>query len=152
MSKQSVLLRMQKEWKGLLSSFQGTPQEALFKPNVVGTWSVRDILAHFTTWDEEALKALPLILNDQPLPRYAKYGGIDAFNARDWEKKKDLPLDQVKNELMSTHERLVNFLDTVPESQFGAGKRFLRRLRLDTFNHYREHTLQILTWRNQQGV
>ncbi len=152
MSKGSVLARIQKEWKGLLLSFQEMPPETLLEPNVVGTWSVRDVLAHITTWEEEASQALSLILNDQPLPRYAKYGGIDAFNAREWEKKKDLPLDQVKNELVATHERLVRFLDTVPENQFIAGKRFLRRLRLDTFNHYREHTLQILAWRNQQGV
>ena len=29
---------------------------------VTGSWSVKDIIAHVTTWEEEALKHLPLIL------------------------------------------------------------------------------------------
>jgi hypothetical protein len=46
-------------------------------------WSVHDILAHVTTWEEEALKHLPLILKRGAPPRYSVvYGGIHAFNAR----------------------------------------------------------------------
>jgi hypothetical protein len=36
----------------------------------MGEWSVKDILAHVTTWEEEALKYLPLILTGGRPPRY----------------------------------------------------------------------------------
>ena len=54
----------------------------LVAPNVVDDWSVKDILAHVTTWEEEALKHLPLIIAGRTPPRSAAQGGIDAFNAR----------------------------------------------------------------------
>jgi hypothetical protein len=45
-------------------------------------------MSHVATWDEEALKALPMVLEDKPLPRYASIGGIDSFNAREqWRKR-----------------------------------------------------------------
>jgi hypothetical protein len=51
------------------------------EPGVTGDWSVRDILAHVSTWEEEALTHLPLILEGGTPPRYSvRYGGIDAFN------------------------------------------------------------------------
>jgi hypothetical protein len=34
----------------------------MMEPGVTGAWSVRDTLAHVTSWEEEALKHLPLIL------------------------------------------------------------------------------------------
>jgi hypothetical protein len=136
----------------LLDSTESLPDEAFFTPNVVGVWTLRDVLAHITTWEEETLKTLPWILKGQPVPRYAKYGGIDAFNAREQEKKKDLTLHQVKDELQATHQRLVTFLQTVPESNFSSGERFLHRLRLDTYNHYHEHARQILVWESRRRM
>jgi hypothetical protein len=38
------------------------PDSQVLEPGVQGRWSVRDILAHVTTWEEEALTHLPLIL------------------------------------------------------------------------------------------
>ena len=44
---------------------------------------MQDILAHVTTWEEEALRYLPRILEGGTPPRYSTtYGGIDAFNAQ----------------------------------------------------------------------
>ena len=38
---------------------------------VTGDWSVCDILAHVTTWEQEALKYLPTILEGSTPPRYS---------------------------------------------------------------------------------
>src|SRR5437016_14026931 len=54
----------------------------------MGDWSVKEILAHVTIWEEEALKYLPLIINGEKPPRYGQYGGLDAFNAQMIEQKK----------------------------------------------------------------
>jgi len=137
--------------RGLLGSVEGLPDNALLEPNVVGVWSIRDTLAHVTTWEVEAQKALPVILRDQSLPRYAQNGGIDAFNAREREKKKNLSTHQVREELLATHQHLMSFLEAVPESYFISSNRFIRRLRWDIWNHYREHSRQILAWRKLRG-
>ena len=49
---------------------------------MAGGWSIKDIIAHVTTWEGEALTHLPRILAGEKSPRYSvTYGGIDAFNA-----------------------------------------------------------------------
>jgi hypothetical protein len=57
---------------------------------VTAHWSVRDVMNHITTWENEALKALPVIMEGKRLPRYM---GIDAFNAREQERKRHLSLE-----------------------------------------------------------
>jgi len=145
--KAQTLDRLKREWQALLQTWEGLPENILLKPGAVGHWSTRDVMAHITTWNEEARKALPLILEGKPLPHYM---GIDAFNAREQEHKRHLSLEQVKKELVATHEKLISFLETVPESAFGM-PRFGKRLRLDTIGHYREHAEQIAAWRTEQG-
>ena len=108
MSKESVLGRLEQSWQAFLKSFAGLPEPALFEEGVCGEWSIRDIMAHITTWEEETLEALPLILENKRLPRYStKYGSVDAFNALHWEKKKKLSFSQVRKDLASTHKRLM---------------------------------------------
>ena len=148
MSKEQVLNRIDQEWKTFLDSFAGLSDNILLEPGVVGHWSIRDVLTHLSTWEEEAQKMLPLILEGKPTPRYTRYGGIDAFNAQEQERKRHLPLEYVKGELLTTHQRLLEFLIGVPDSMFSSKSRFYKRLKLDTYNHYREHAPQISKWRS----
>jgi hypothetical protein len=130
----------------------GLSEAQLMVPGVTEKWSVRDILAHVTTWEEEALKHLPLILKGGRPPRYSvTYGGIDAFNALKTEQKKDLSLAQVLQEMYDVHRRLIAYVESVPLSQFQEETRFRHRLRLDTYSHYRIHAKAIWKWREKRG-
>ena len=129
-------------------SYAGLSDAQLLTPRVTGAWSVRDIISHVTTWEEEALTHLPLILQGGTPPRYSVlYGGIDAFNARTTEAKRGLSLDEVRAQAAATHARLVDFVQRAPEPQRGADTRFRRRLRLDTYGHYPLHAEAIRQWR-----
>jgi hypothetical protein len=119
----------------------------------VGDWSVKDIIAHVTWWEEEALRHLPSIIAGERPPRYsATYGGIDAFNAMMAERKRDLSLSDVLTQQDETHRRLISFVQSVPEDQFARETRFRRRLRLDTYGHYPIHTRAIREWRQQRSL
>ncbi len=144
--------RLDRRRQDFLASFTGLPDDVLLTPGVTGEWSVRDLITHVITWEEEALKALPLVLNGKPLPRYASVGGIDAFDEREQERKGDMSLDQVKRHLERTHRRLVAWLEGVSTDAYASEGRFLKRLRLDSYGHYREHTTQILSWRKLRGL
>jgi len=148
MKKRQVLGRLDKAWIDFEESHEGLSDSQLLVPGVTGAWSVRDILAHVTTWEEEALKHLPSVLRGQTPPRYSTiYGGIDAFNARMTEQKKNLPLSEVRRQLSGTHRELLDFLETVPEEYFAGETRFRHRLRLDTYGHYPKHARAIRKWR-----
>lgn len=143
--------RLEKAWAALRESYAGLPDEELSAPGVTGSWSVRDILTHVTTWEQEALKYLPVILRGERPPRYsAMYGGINAFNALATERTRALPLSEVLRQLDETHSRIVELIGNTPEDQFRSESRFLRRLRSDTYGHYPRHAEAIRKWRERR--
>jgi hypothetical protein len=148
--RQQLLQRLDKAWVAFNESYAGLSDAQLMEPDVTAAWSVRDILAHVTTWEEEALKHLPLILKSGTPPRYSvQYGGIDAFNARMTEQKRSLSLCEIRAQLAATHARLVDFVQTAPEQQLIGATRFRHRLRLDTYSHYPLHAEAIRQWRQR---
>ncbi len=103
MERQQLLKRLEMAWTAIKESYAGLTDSQLTEPGVMGNWSVKDILAHVTTWEEEALKYLPLIINGEKPPRYVQYGGLDAFNAQMTEQKRGLALSDVLRQLDETH-------------------------------------------------
>ncbi len=143
--------RLEREWRSFEEAYEGLAEPALHQPGVVGEWSVKDIIAHVTVWEEEALKHLPAILQGRTPPRYsAAYGGIDAFNALTMGAKKKLSLAEVLRERASVHRRLLELIERTPDEHLDPKARFRRRLRLDTYGHYRRHTRAIQAWRARQ--
>ena len=135
------------------ASYAGLSSSRLAEPGVAGDWSVKDIIAHVTWWEEEALRHLPLIMAGGRPPRYSvTYGGIDAFNAMMAERKRDVPLSDVLTQQNDTHQRLIDFIQSVSEDQFTRETRFRRRLRLDTYSHYPIHTNAIREWRQRRSL
>jgi len=152
MDKQQILKKIDKAWTELKASYAGLSDAQLSEPGVTEDWSVRDILAHVITWEEEALKYLPLIIDGGRPPRYSvMYGGIDAFNAEMTQQKSSLPLSEVQRQLDETHARLVDYVRSAPEEQFTRETPARRRLRWDTYSHYPIHTGAISEWREKTG-
>jgi hypothetical protein len=144
---------MEKAWRAFQDSYGGLSDSEMMESGVTKTWSVRDILVHVTSWEQETLKHLPLILKGGRPPLYsAAYGGINAFNAQMTALKKHLSLSEVLREQSSTHSQVVAFVESTPDDKIRNDTRFRRRLRLDTYGHYPKHTEAIQNWRVQRSV
>src|SRR5688572_26978016 len=147
MGKQRVLARVELEWRELLAAVADVPEDALLEPGVVEQWSVRDLLVHVTSWDGELLWALPTILEGRAPPRYSvRYGGIDAFNALVQERSRQLSTADVRRELAAMHECVLAALRELPEEALAVENRLRRRVRDDTYGHYREHAAHLRQW------
>lgn len=145
MDKNKVLEKLEKGWGEFTDSFSDLTEGQMTQTPHDGGWSIKDILAHVRAWEEEALKYLPLITEGKRLPRYKDlYGGIDAFNALVQRENKEKPLNKTLEDLAETHRRLLDYLKSVPETQYLNGARFRRRLAADTLSHYPQHTRTIL--------
>jgi len=152
MGKQQLLQRLDRAWAAFQESYAGLSDAELMESGVTGVWSVRDIIAHVTWWEEEALAHLPLILAGGKPPRYSvTHGGIDAFNAKMTEQRKHLSLAEVLARQDEVHHRLVAFVRGAPEEQTAGEARFRRRLRLDTYGHYPKHAAAIRAWRESRA-
>ena len=152
MNRQQLQNRLDRAWSALKESYAGLTEAQLTAPGVMGVWSVKDSLGHITTWEEEALKALPIILRGGSPPRYSTlYGGIDAFNGQMVEKKRSYSLPDVLGQLDETHRRLIDYIQHVPEEEYERETSFRRRLRLDTYSHYPLHARAIREWRERSA-
>jgi Protein of unknown function (DUF1706) len=148
MNRQQLLKQLDRAWTACKESYAGLSDSQLMEAGVTAHWSVKDMIAHVTWWEEEALKHLPLILTGGRPPQYSlQYGGIDAFNAQMTEQKRGLALSDVLRQLDETHRRLIDYVQSAPEEQFTRETRFRRRLRLDTYSHYPKHAKAIREWR-----
>jgi hypothetical protein len=153
MNKRQLLTQLERRWVEFNQSYEGLSDAQMMESGVAGNWSVRDIVAHITWWEGEALKHLPLINKGIKPPTYAKeYGGIDAFNAMMTEQKRGLSVSEILRQRDETHQRLLAYIECAPEEQFTRETRFRRRLRLDTYNHYPKHTNAIIAWHKQTAA
>jgi len=148
-----LIAKVETAWAAFHESHAGLPDDEMLVPGVCGEWSVRDLIAHVTWWDAEALSHLPTVLDGGTPPRYSDlYGGIDAFNAMKTEETRALSLDDVRQEAAATHQRLLEYLRGVPAERLTGNSRFTHRLRLDTYGHYPTHTADIRRWRAQRDA
>jgi hypothetical protein len=148
-----LLAKLERTWQDFEDSYAGLSREELLTPGVTGHWSVRDIIAHVTWWEEEALAHMPEIRDGQRAPKYsALYGGIDAFNALMTEKRRALSVAEVMRLHDAVHEQLLAFVRAQPAALWETDTRVRRRLRLDTYGHYPVHAKAIRAWRGRVEV
>jgi hypothetical protein len=145
-----LLARIDKSWEELQRSIEGLTDAQLTQPETMDQWSIRDVLAHITTWEGEALQHLPTIMSGGRPPRYVTFGGIDAFNAMVMEQKRQLSLADIRHQMHETHQRLLELILSAPADQLNHETRARRRLRWDTYHHYSEHAKAIREWREAQ--
>ena len=62
-----------------------------------------------------------------------------------------ITIAELRQDLVATHQRIMAYLASVPETAYAQEGRFLKRLRQDTYGHYREHNGQVVRWRNEQN-
>jgi hypothetical protein len=148
MTRDQLLARLDAAWQDFEASYAGLSDDQLLTPGVQGNWSVRDIIAHVTWWEEEALKHLPLVREGGRPPRYSvTYGGINAFNALMTEQRRGLSLADVRRQHDDVHAQLMDYVRHAPEEFVRTETRFRRRLKLDALGHYPLHARAIRAWR-----
>jgi hypothetical protein len=114
----------------------------------LGTWSIRDILAHMSAWHREMGPALArLARGEKPIADGVDYDDVDAWNARFVAAKKDWPLAEILLELDRSHEYFMHVAAAVPEERVQPGTTAYRIIDASSARHYQEHGEQIWAWR-----
>lgn len=135
--KERVMRDMDKAWRALMDSVRGIPESLMAEPGVSGHWSVKDILAHIAAWDRETTRVVMQILRGDE-PQWPIHD--QKFNDVNYDADKGLSVNEARNRALSAHKALVEMLD---------GKSEVRAAWLQgaTYDHYPEHTEDILLWR-----
>ena len=126
------------------------------KPGVAGHWSVKDMIAHLTAWEQRPVAWLIAIRRGE-LPEPAPWPpdlGEEKTNAWIYEVNKDKPLAQVIEESRRVHELLLKELESVTDDALNDAQRYrwLNGNSLDdsipgdSSEHYQDHARMVREW------
>jgi hypothetical protein len=146
--------RMNQEWSALGAALAGLSDARMLEAGVVGAWSVKDLLGHVAYWAQEAAKNTQLVKagRQDQIVRPDTSKAIDRWNAREQRLRAGRALPELRYELEESHQRALAALSGLPEEKLSLnldGGTFLELYAVDTYDHYREHTDQILAWRKR---
>jgi uncharacterized damage-inducible protein DinB len=89
----------------------------------LGIWSIKDLLAHLVGWDVANLKAIKAIRAGK-LPDFYAYQDRDwkTYNARLVLRYKKNDFGKLASSAKASHEKLIDFLETLPAEEFDQDK------------------------------
>ncbi len=149
---QEILERLDKSRENLLVVLGPLPDEALVTPGAMGSWSIRDILAHLTTWESELVTALMRIKQGKkPARLLTAYEDVEKYNEQRFLENRNRELDRIFDDLMGVRLHLedwvMEFSDRELQRPLGkkwAGKQALWEIIQDnSYGHEAEHLANI---------
>ncbi len=128
-TRDGLLNEAAREYQALHETLHGLNEEHMTEV-WLGTWSVRDIVAHIAGWHQEMSPALErLTRGERPIPAGVSYDDVDR-----------------------THEHFMKAAAAVPAERFQPGKTAWKIVDGNSAHHYREHAEQIRSWRASRGI
>lgn len=85
----------------------------------LGTWSVKDLLAHLIGWDFVNIESVQAVLADQ-MPAFAAHYDPDwrTYNARLVAEYRKDDWDELLSSIAASHQKLIGVLETTPAQEF----------------------------------
>lgn len=81
-------------------------------------WTIREILAHISGWDDAIIASIQAHLNNEPIGSFAARG-VDAYNASTITSREGLSYDHIYREYLVTRDQLLEVFQTVPPERLG---------------------------------
>lgn len=148
-------MALDRSFKSFMDSLGHLTEEELTATNVVGKWSVKDVVAHVWTWVDEAIE----VARAWNSPRSARNNTVydDAWNEKHVEDKSLLPLISVVDGLTGAHRRLIHMLDLADDSAlqqlakcpWDDSQMSLVDFYFDMASHYEDHTTDLRNYQDR---
>jgi uncharacterized damage-inducible protein DinB len=156
MSKVELVREVAEARHGFLDTLEGLTESESSISGSMGTWSVKDVIAHMVYWDEEFLEGLK-ILREGKYPDYLD-SDWDEVNAREVESRKGLSLEELARSLGQSGEMIRQYLEGLGEEEFSASRGLKWRdwdvtiewVLQGLIGHDRHHTKKMLSWRKEK--
>ncbi len=128
-----ILQDISGSWLELVKTIRGLTDEQIVKPDTVGEWSVKDIMAHITFWESRLIHDIGLLERGENPPESEDYESINQDEAT---RSRSASLDDVRAQFDAMHDQVMGMLE---------GTSHLSRELVDgnTYEHYDEHVADI---------
>ena len=161
MDKTHLLDEMNSAYTELENILAPLDSEQLTTPGVNGDWSIKDILAHLTTWQHYlVIRLQAAVRNERPaiqgILSEDEGTAIDKLNAGFYEENKSRPLNEVIADFRTTYRQIVEAVQALNGEDLFEPRRFAwmkgnalwELVAGDTYEHYQEHLQSIQEWLN----
>jgi len=149
--KAEAIAALEDAHKQLLTALNGIPVNKMTEP-MLGDWSVKDVLAHVSSWDELEVQDLRRLGRGHvPIQAAFREDEGDDWNAFLLKGRRLFSLAQVMAEFEANRQARREVLDGLPDAFFAPGS-LVRSFCEGTVKHDQEHAAQVSAWRQKQGV
>ncbi len=156
MDKTELLEALEGNRQEMIEMLEDLPDETLLQPGVVGEWSIKDILAHLTYWEGQAVTLLFQAQRGMAQPTTVHFGkeSVDEVNRRWYEAGKERPLDRVWEDWVGVRKQLIRRVTDLTDKDLNDPQRFpwlegqplSQWILNDSVEHEEEHADQIREW------
>jgi len=154
-NKQELLLRLQAGYDRFRQMIAHLTPAQLQTVGVIGTWSIKDVIAHFIAHEQFALRELAAA---RRVERYDNpFEDTDEMNGAAVAQNAGAPVEQVLLAWETSFRQVVAMVETLTDDEFAVDGPVVRclddtidgALANNTYEHYSEHTPAILAWIEQ---
>jgi hypothetical protein len=156
-TKESLLTLIQTEHEKLVETLSQLREDQLTLQGVEGEWSVKDLLAHITVWEERMIRWLEVTLKGETpemLPAGLTWDDLDQWNHQSYIDLIEKPLEEVILDFNRVYEEALAAVKDAPEDELIDPNRFpwregkpLWEMVADNMHwHYSEHDKTIQAW------
>ncbi|HZS76191.1 MAG TPA: DinB family protein [Ktedonobacteraceae bacterium] len=158
MNKTALLHKMDSKKAELENLVTSLNEAQLNTPGVNDNWSVKDNLAHITSWQHYLLQVLQGALrNQEPVTDVPPGESEDEENEQLYQQNKSRSFDEILTDFRATHGQIVEAVQSLSEEDLFDPRRFLWRqgrslesvIEGNTYGHYDEHLQIMRRWLEQ---
>lgn len=148
---------IRRERAALENTLSRLDEEQLLQPLGSDGWTVKDLLAHITIWEQRMVQWMRESLRgytpERPAPGMT-WDDLDRLNQINYEESKDRSLDSVLGEFNRSHHQVLQIVGELTQEDLFDPQRFAWRngdpiwhmVAANTWWHYREHNETIRSW------
>jgi hypothetical protein len=152
-NKAGLLDRIQVEHHRLEILLAQLDENQMVQPGVAGSWSVKDILAHITAWEQHMLQCLHETLQGLTPVLPANKHALHHWNVRIYEENQFKPLAEVQAAFQQSSQEVFKKIEATSEEELlreiqGAWPEgpLWQGIADNTCAHYKEHAASIRAW------
>jgi hypothetical protein len=149
--RQAALRRIASSRAATLAFVARLPEREILRPRTQDRWSVKDVLAHLMTCDEETVRRLRLIARGQAerIHWFESMADADRFNARSVASARRLGLRAVLRRMARARAELVRRFERLPSDALADPSHaytVVQWLPAPGWSHEQEHLREIRAW------
>ncbi len=149
MTKDELIASIRRDRATLDALVASLDEAQMTTPALDGGWSVKDVLAHISAWEELCASWLDAAGRGET-PDRPEVRNVDETNARVYAAAKDTPLALVLARSRTSYEAMLRAVEALSDADLADEQRFgwpaWQMASGNSDEHYREHAAQIARW------